>query len=49
MMRKKKAIAKVFFVLAVAIVVVPICASLILEFGFQTHTTRGHSLPRQLS
>jgi DNA-directed RNA polymerase subunit RPC12/RpoP len=40
MTHKKKCFAKIFFVLAVAIVVAPICASLILEFGFKVRTSR---------
>ena len=39
MTHKKKCFAKIFFVLAVAIVVAPICASLILEFGFKVSSS----------
>ena len=40
MTRKKKCFAKIFFVMGVAIVVVPICALLISEYGFQVRLSR---------
>ena len=40
MTHKKKCFAKIFFVMGVAIVVVPICAILILEYGFQVRSSR---------
>lgn len=40
MTHKKKCFAKIFFVMGVAIVVVPICILLISEFGFQVRSSR---------
>jgi hypothetical protein len=40
MTHKKKCFAKICFVMAVAIVVVPICVLLISEYGFQVRSSR---------
>ena len=40
MTHQKKCFAKLFFVMGVAIVVVPICALLISEYGFQVRSSR---------